>query len=63
MGYVVIGLDDEGYEVSGGMEWDTERDARQYAKRLAADKEAIAAGMVKVEMRNAGECVRDYFVN
>jgi hypothetical protein len=62
-GYTVIGLDIDGFDVAGGNEWDTFREADKAARRLVTEREAIDAGMHKVEIHNVqGECVRDYFV-
>jgi len=59
---LVVGLDADGYEVSGRGTHDTLKDAKQSAKQLVQEPEAIAAGLVKVEVRNdKGECVADYF--
>jgi hypothetical protein len=61
--YRVIALDNDGYEVAGGCIWDTLRQAKVNAKLLVAEKEAIAAGMTKVEIRDRlDDCVADYFV-
>jgi hypothetical protein len=61
--YEVVGLDADGCEVTGGNARANKRDAVKGAKLLAKEAEAIAAGMVKVEVRDsAGDCVADFFV-
>jgi hypothetical protein len=64
MGYLVIGLDIDGFDIAGGNEWDTLAEARRNAKGLVKEKEAIVAGLYKVEIRNAetDDCIDDYFV-
>lgn len=58
--YEVVSLDADGCEL-GNVASDSLKDAKQHAKQLVRDTEAIAAGLVKVEVRNdKGECLADY---
>jgi hypothetical protein len=42
---------------------DTLKDAKYHAKLRIVEEEVIAAGMVKIEIRNdKGECLADFFV-
>jgi len=61
--YRVVGLDENGFEVCGGCLFDTLKQAKQQAKILIVETEAIEAGMVKVEIRDClDDCIEDYFV-
>ena len=60
--YEVVSLDADGYEL-GRMTSDTLKDAKYHAKLRIVEEEVIAAGMVKIEIRNdKGECLADFFV-
>ena len=60
--YVVVSLDADGCEL-GTVASDNLKDAKRQAKLRIGCDEDIAAGMVKIEVRNdRGECLADYFV-
>jgi hypothetical protein len=61
MTYKVVGRDEEGYDVAGGVEFDRLADAKASARNLVRETEAIAAGCVHAFVFNGGECIADYF--